>query len=321
MSFVKNIAIDTIRSEIEAIKRLELLIDENFEKAIERIYGSKGKVILTGVGKSGHIAKKIASTMASVGTPAVFLHPNEALHGDLGIVTKEDIVIALSNSGESAEILYMIPYIKTINCFLISITNKKDSTLARQSDINISLNIEKEACPLNLAPTSSTSAMLVLGDAMAMSLLKLSGFKEEDFAMLHPAGFLGKKLKQVQDIAHFGEKTPIVKKDAKIYEAIIEITQKGFGATAVVDEKGYLIGVLTDGDIRRILESKIDINTTSVYEVCTKSPKTVSKTDIVAKALSIMENHKITVLIITETEQNKPIGIIHLHDILRSGIN
>ena len=319
MSLVKETALETISKEIEAVEGLKLLINEDFEKAIDVIYRSKGKVILTGVGKSGHIARKIASTMASVGTPAVFLHPNEALHGDLGIISREDVVLALSNSGESAEILYMIPYIKMMGCFLISITNNKNSTLARQSDISIVLNIEKEACPLNLAPTSSTTAMLVLGDAMAMSLLRLSGFKEEDFALLHPAGFLGKKLKQVKDVGHFGDELPIVKKDAKIYEAIIEITQKGFGATAVVDEAGKLVGILTDGDIRRILESKVDINTTSVYEVCTKNPKTISKSDILAKALSLMENHKITVLIIEENE--KPIGIIHLHDILRSGIN
>ncbi|GAB6078310.1 KpsF/GutQ family sugar-phosphate isomerase [Hydrogenobaculum acidophilum] len=319
MSLVKDTALETISKEIEAIEGLKLLINEDFEKAVEIIHSSSGKVILTGVGKSGHIARKIASTMASVGTPAVFLHPNEALHGDLGIITKDDIVLALSNSGESIEIISMIPYIKMVGSFLISITNKKNSTLAKQSDITLALNIDKEACPLNLAPTSSTTAMLVLGDALAMSLLKLSGFKEEDFALLHPAGFLGKKLKQVKDVGHFGDELPVVKKDAKIYEAIIEITQKGFGATAVVDEAGFLVGILTDGDIRRILENKIDINTTSVYEVCTKNPKTISKSDILAKALSLMENYKITVLIIEEDE--KPIGIIHLHDILRSGIN
>jgi len=319
MSLAKDIALETISKEIEAIEGLKLLINEDFEKAIKVIYESRGKVILTGVGKSGHIARKIASTMASVGTPAIFLHPNEALHGDLGIITEEDVVLALSNSGESSEIISMIPYIKMIGSYLISITNKKDSTLSKQSDISIVLDVEKEACPLNLAPTSSTTAMLVLGDAMAMSLLKLSGFKEEDFALLHPAGLLGRKLKQVKDVAHFGQELPVVKKDAKVYEAIIEITKKGFGATAVVDEDEKLIGILTDGDIRRILENKIDINNTNVYEVCTKSPKTVSKTNILAKALSLMEQYKITVLIVEEDE--KPIGIVHLHDILRSGIN
>ena len=319
MSLAKDIALETISKEIEAIEGLKLLINEDFEKAIKVIYESRGKVILTGVGKSGHIARKIASTMASVGTPAIFLHPNEALHGDLGIITEEDVMLALSNSGESSEIISMIPYIKMIGSYLISITNKKDSTLSKQSDISIVLDVEKEACPLNLAPTSSTTAMLVLGDAMAMSLLKLSGFKEEDFALLHPAGLLGRKLKQVKDVAHFGQELPVVKKDAKVYEAIIEITKKGFGATAVVDEDEKLIGILTDGDIRRILENKIDINNTNVYEVCTKSPKTVSKTNILAKALSLMEQYKITVLIVEEDE--KPIGIVHLHDILRSGIN
>ncbi len=319
MSLVKDTALETISKEIEAIESLKLLINEDFERAVEVIHSSSGKVILTGVGKSGHVARKIASTMASVGTPAVFLHPNEALHGDLGIITRNDIVLALSNSGESIEIISMIPYIKMVGSLLISITNKKNSTLAKQSDIALILNIDKEACPLNLAPTSSTTAMLVLGDALSMSLLKLSGFKEEDFALLHPAGFLGKKLKQVKDVGHFGDELPVVKKDAKIYEAIIEITQKGFGATAVVDEDGFLVGILTDGDIRRILENKIDINTTSVYEVCTKNPKTISKSDILAKALSLMETYKITVLIVQEDK--KPIGIIHLHDILRYGIN
>ncbi len=319
MSLIKDTALETISKEIEAVESLKLLINEDFEKAINIIHKSNGKLITTGVGKSGHIARKIASTMSSVGTPSVFLHPNEALHGDLGIITKEDVVLALSNSGESVEILSMIPYIKMVGSFLISITNKKNSTLAKQSDIALVLNIEKEACPLNLAPTSSTTAMLVLGDAMAMSLLKLSGFKEEDFALLHPAGFLGKKLKQVKDVGHFEDELPMVKKDAKIYEAIIEITKKGFGATAVVDEEGFLVGILTDGDIRRILENKIDINNTSVYEVCTRNPKTISKTDLLGKALSLMEKYKITVLIVEENK--KPIGIIHLHDILRSGIN
>ena len=319
MSLIKDTALETISKEIEAVESLKLLINEDFEKAINVIHKSNGKLITTGVGKSGHIARKIASTMSSVGTPSVFLHPNEALHGDLGIITKEDVVLALSNSGESVEILSMIPYIKMVGSFLISITNKKNSTLAKQSDIALVLNIEKEACPLNLAPTSSTTAMLVLGDAMAMSLLKLSGFKEEDFALLHPAGFLGKKLKQVKDVGHFEDELPMVKKDAKIYEAIIEITKKGFGATAVVDEEGFLVGILTDGDIRRILENKIDINNTSVYEVCTRNPKTISKTDLLGKALSLMEKYKITVLIVEENK--KPIGIIHLHDILRSGIN
>ncbi len=319
MSLAKDTALEVIQKEIEAIKTLEHIIDNNFEEMVSTIYNAEGKLILTGVGKSGHIARKIASTMSSIGIPSVFLHPNEALHGDLGVISKEDVVLALSNSGESVEIIAMIPYIKAINCKLISITNKKNSTLAKESDLNISLNIEKEACPLNLAPTSSTTAMLVLGDALSMSLLNVSGFKEEDFALLHPAGFLGKKLKQVKDIAHFGQDVPVVKKDAKIYEAIIEITKKGFGATTVVDEEGNLIGILTDGDIRRIMETKVDIHMAKAYDFCTKSPKTISKTDIIAKALNIMESYKITVLVVIEDK--RPIGILHLHDILRSGIS
>lgn len=318
MSFIRETALSVIEQEIDAINGLKHIINEDFENIVNIIYNSKGKLITTGVGKSGHIARKIASTMSSIGVSAIFLHPNEALHGDLGVISRDDTVLALSSSGESAEIISMIPYIKAIGCPLISITNKKNSTLSKQSDINITLGIEKEACPLNLAPTSSTTAMLVLGDALSMSILKISGFKEEDFALLHPAGFLGKKLKQVKDIAHFNDELPIVRKDAKVYEAIIEITEKGFGATTVVDENGFLVGILTDGDIRRILKSKIDINTTDVYEVCTKNPKTISKTDIIARALSIMETYKITVLVLVD--ENKPIGILHLHDILRAEI-
>ena len=309
-----------IDEEIEGLKRLKDSLDESFARAVELIFRCNGKVILTGIGKSGHVARKIASTLASTGTPAHFLHPSEALHGDLGVIDKEDVVIAISNSGESAEIINLIPYIKMLGIPLIAITNNPDSTLAKRSDIHLFLNIEKEACPLQLAPTTSSTATLVLGDALAMTLLELRGFTREDFALRHPAGALGRRLRLVRDLYHKGSEMPVVKEDTPLKEAVLEISSKGFGATAVINEEGKLVGIITDGDLRRFVKGGGNFENSVAKDVMTPNPKTTRADAMALEALRKMEEHKITVLIVVD-EENRPEGIIHLHDILRAEIN
>ncbi|MEJ7554243.1 MAG: KpsF/GutQ family sugar-phosphate isomerase [Aquificaceae bacterium] len=305
--------------EIQALQRLRDNLDQSFVKAIELILNCQGKVITTGVGKSGHIARKVASTLSSTGTPAHFLHPAEALHGDLGVIDSGDVVLAFSNSGESPEVNSLIPYIKLLGVPLISITNNPNSTLAKHSDVHIFLSVEKEACPLQLAPTSSSTASLVLGDALAMVLLELKGFTHKDFALRHPAGSLGRRLRQVADLCHTGEEVPIVKEDTPMKEAIIEMTSKGFGATAVVNQEGKLTGIITDGDLRRFVNRGGNFDTSIARDVMTRNPKTARMEELAVEALKRMEDYKITVLIVVDKE-NKPVGIIHMHDILRAGI-
>ncbi len=305
--------------EIQALQRLRDNLDQSFVKAIELILNCQGKVITTGVGKSGHIARKVASTLSSTGTPAHFLHPAEALHGDLGVIDSGDVVLAFSNSGESPEVNSLIPYIKLLGVPLISITNNPNSTLAKHSDVHIFLSVEKEACPLQLAPTSSSTASLVLGDALAMVLLELKGFTHKDFALRHPAGSLGRRLRQVADLCHTGEEVPIVKEDTPMKEAIIEMTSKGFGATAVVNQEGKLTGIITDGDLRRFVNRGGNFDTSIARDVMTRNPKTARMEELAVEALKRMEDYKITVLIVVDRE-NKPVGIIHMHDILRAGI-
>ncbi len=316
---VKLSALRTIEIEAQAVERLREVIDENFVEAVRLIYECKGKVILTGIGKSGHVANKIASTLASTGTPSFYLHPAEALHGDLGMIDAKDVVIAISFSGETSEVLSLIPYIKFLGVKLIGITGNRNSTLARKSDVVLHLNIEKEACPLNLAPTSSTTATLVLGDAIAIALLELRGFTKEKFARLHPGGTLGRKLKLVREYMHTGDEVPKVKLGTTMRQAIIEITTKGFGATTVVDENGKLVGIITDGDLRRYIEKGKDLNNGRVEDAMTKNPKIIKPDNLLGEALNLMEKHKITVLPVVD-EENRPIGIIHLHDILGRGI-
>ncbi len=308
-----------IDEEIEGIKRLKESLDENFVKAVDLLYNCKGKVIVTGIGKSGHIARKIASTLASTGTPAHFLHPSEALHGDLGVIDKNDVVIAISNSGESAEVIQLIPYIKLLGVPLIAITNRKNSTLAKYSDVHLFLNVEKEACPLRLAPTTSSTVTLVLGDALAMVLLELRGFTEKDFALRHPAGVLGRKLRLVKDLYHTGDEVPIVYEDTPMKDVVIEMTAKGFGATAVVNKEGKLVGIITDGDLRRFVKRGGSFERDKAKDAMTRNPKTAKPDEMAMEALRRMEEHKITVLIVVDDE-NRPIGIIHLHDILRDEI-
>lgn len=305
--------------EIRTLENLRDKLDENFVKAVDIIRNCKGKVITTGIGKSGHIAQKVASTLSSTGTPAHYLHPAEALHGDLGVIEAGDVVIAFSNSGESWEVISLVPYIKFLGVPLIAITNNPKSTLAKHSDVHINLYVEKEACPLDLAPTSSSTASLVLGDAIAMVLLELKGFTEKDFALRHPAGSLGRKLKTVGELCHTGDEVPIVKEDTPMREAIIEMTSKGFGATAVVDMEGKLVGIITDGDLRRFVNRGGKFDNSYAKDVMTRNPKTARMEELAAEALRRMEDYKITVLLVVD-EEKKPIGIIHMHDILKVGI-
>jgi arabinose-5-phosphate isomerase len=276
--------------------------------------------VVTGIGKSGIIGKKIAATLASTGTPAFFLHPAEALHGDLGMVSKGDIVIAISNSGQSAEVLNMLPYFKRLGVPVIAITNNPDSELAKHSDVVLNLCVEKEACPLKLAPTSSTTNTLVLGDALAVAVMKLRGFTKEDFALRHPAGSLGRKLKLVKDLAHFDPReVPIVYENTPMREVVLEISSKGFGATAVVNNEGKLVGIITDGDLRRFVQRGGDFNRDLAKDVMTKNPKTAKPQELAMEALKRMEDNKITVLIVVD-EENRPVGILHIHDIMREEV-
>ena len=308
-----------IEEEARELSKLSERLDNSFVRAVELILNCEGKVITTGVGKSGHIAQKVASTLSSTGTPSHYLHPSEALHGDLGVVESKDVVLAFSKSGESAEVLALLPYIKLLGTKLISITNNPNSTLAKHSDIHIFLGVSKEACPLNLAPTTSTTSALVLGDALAMVLLELRGFTEKDFALRHPAGALGRKLKLVKELCHTGEEVPIVKETDPMKDVIVEITSKGFGAVAVVNEEGRLVGIITDGDLRRFINRGGDLNNSLAKDAMTTNPKTARMEELAAEALKRMEDHKITVLIVVD-EERRPIGIIHMHDILRAGV-
>jgi len=280
----------------------------------------EGRIIVMGMGKSGHIGKKIAATFASTGSPAFFVHPGEAKHGDFGMITRKDVILALSNSGETEEILSIIPFIKRLDIPLITITGKENSTLANAANINIDISVEKEACPLGLAPTSSTTATLVMGDALAISLLDKRGFTAEDFALSHPGGTLGRRLLlKIDEIMHIGNAIPKVDFNALLKTALMEITQKKLGMTTVIDANNQLAGIFTDGDVRRAFDNNADIHKTIVHEIMTINPKVVRKGILAAEALRIMETHKITALVVTN-EDSHPVGIIHLHDILRAGV-
>lgn len=309
-----------IETEAKMISNLVSRIDQNFARACHYLGSCAGRIAVMGVGKSGHICKKIAATFASTGSPAFFIHPSEAKHGDIGMLTKNDVLLALSNSGESEEIISILPFIKRLDIPLIALTGKPHSTLAKAATINIDVSVEKEACPLGLAPTSSTTAALVMGDALAMALLEQRGFTENDFAMSHPGGTLGRRLLlQVNEIMHQNERMPMIRRDASLKEALVEMTQKKLGMTTVVDASGELIGVFTDGDVRRAFDNNADVHNTQVYQVMSKNPKTISRELLAAEALRIMETFKITSLVVVE-EHKHPIGIIHIHDILRAGV-
>lgn len=316
--FIK-VAQRTIRIEGDAVAALHDRVDEQFYLACKAILACTGRVIVTGMGKSHHIGGKIAATLASTGTPAFFVHPAEASHGDLGMITKNDVVIAISYSGSSAEILTLLPLLKRMKVPLISMTGRPESPLARAATYRLDVAVQSEACPLDLAPTSSTTSTLVMGDALAIALLEARGFTAEDFAFSHPGGALGRKLLvKVEDLMHAGDEIPQVPPDTLLPSALVVMTRKGLGLTTVVDQNGKLLGIFTDGDLRRTVDQGLDINTALIGKVMTAQPLTVHKEMLAAEALGLMEGKKITALVVAEEHQ--PIGIIHMHDILRAGV-
>ncbi|MBJ9976160.1 KpsF/GutQ family sugar-phosphate isomerase [Pseudomonas sp. S75] len=310
----------TLSLEIEAVQGLRARIDDQFVKACELILGSKGRVVVVGMGKSGHIGNKIAATLASTGTPSFFVHPAEASHGDMGMITRDDIILALSNSGSTAEIVTLLPLIKRLGIRLISLTGKTESALALAADVNLDASVGQEACPLNLAPTSSTTAALVLGDALAIALLEARGFTAEDFAFSHPGGALGRRLLlKVEDVMHKGDELPQVQRGTLLKDALLEMSRKGLGMTVVMESDGRLAGVFTDGDLRRSLDRSIDVHRTLIDEVMTVHGKTARAEMLAAEALKIMEDHKISALVVVD-EQNRPTGALNMHDLLRAGV-
>lgn len=321
MSELIEQAKNIIKIEADAVGALVERIDERFVEAIEIMYSCTGKVVVTGMGKSGIIGKKIAATLASTGTPSLFLNSAEGSHGDLGMVSKGDVVLAISNSGETEEILNMLPTLKRLDIKIISMTGNLNSVLAKRSDVSIDVSVKEEACPMGLAPTASTTAALAMGDTLAIILLKKKGFSEEDFAVFHPGGNLGRKLLlTVEDLMHAGDTIPVVQMDTLMKDAIIEISSKRFGITAVANDDSRLQGVITDGDLRRGLEKwGADFFSLRAADSMTHSPKTIQKDILAAKAVSIMEKHSITVLMVADSENNIE-GIIHLHDLLKAGI-
>ncbi len=309
-----------IQLEAEAIAALAGHIDESFVQACRIIFDCQGRVVVVGMGKSGHIGGKIAATLASTGTPAFFVHPGEASHGDLGMITPADVVLAISNSGETGEILTIMPIIKRMGAKLIALTGRTDSSLARQADAVLYAGVEKEACPLNLAPTSSTTAALAMGDALAVALLNSRGFTREDFARSHPAGQLGRRLLlYVGDIMRTGHDVPVVAEDVLLREALLEMTGKGMGMTGVTDRDGRLIGILTDGDLRRVLNRDVDIHIVKVADVMTHNPKTTRADRLAAETIQIMRASKAYVLLVVD-DDHRVIGALNMHDLLRAGV-
>lgn len=309
-----------IETEAQAVFELTQRIDSRFEQACELLLGCKGRIVVTGMGKSGHIANKMAATFSSTGSPAFFMHPGEASHGDLGMITRQDIVIAISNSGNTNELVTLLPLFKRMDIPLITLTGNMESTLAQASDICLDVSIRHEACPLGLAPTTSTTVALVMGDALAVALLQARGFSAEDFALSHPGGSLGKQLLlRIDELVHQGEQLPVINEHATISEALIEVTNKKLGMTCVVDNHGQLLGVYTDGDIRRTLTSQYDIHTTPLKAVMTKNCRTIKSGMLAAEALAIMQKYTITSLVVVD-DDNIPHAVLHLHDLLKAGV-
>jgi len=309
-----------LKIEADAISALIDRVGDGFVRAVELILACKGRVVVTGMGKSGLIGKKIAATLASTGTPALFLHPAEGIHGDLGMVTRGDIIIAISNSGTTEEIVKLLPVFKRLSVPVIAMTGGLGSQLAKSADAVIDVGVAEEACPLGLAPTASTTAALAMGDAIAITLLEARGFREEDFACFHPGGALGRRLiLKVEDLMHTNEAVPRVKVGAGMREALFEITSKKLGITSVVDDSGKLFGVITDGDLRRYLEKSADLFDRTAGELASRNPKTIARDALAAKAVALMEQHSITSLLVLD-DKGRPEGIIHLHDLLRAGV-
>ena len=319
-----QLAADTLQIEADAILSLKQRLNgsdaQAFTSAMSFILSCSGRVVVSGIGKSGHIARKMAATFASTGTPSFFVHPAEAAHGDLGMVTPEDVLIAISYSGEAGELIAILPIVKRLGVKLIAMTGNPQSTLAKLADIHLSVHVEKEACPLNLAPTASTTVTLALGDALAVAVLDARGFKEEDFARSHPGGALGRRLlTHVKDIMRSGNAIPQVKADTKLTSALLEITQKGMAMTAVVDAEQKILGVFTDGDLRRLMEKQLNFSELSIGEVMGKQPRTVRPEQLAVEAVEIMETHRINQLLVADAE-GKLVGALHIHDLTRAKV-
>jgi len=317
---LKKLGLAVIETELDSIAALKPRINDDFAQACELMLACEGRVVVTGMGKSGHIGNKMAATLASTGSPAFFVHPGEASHGDLGMITSKDVVIALSNSGETGEILTIVPIIKRLGVPLISMTGKPQSTLAQEASINLDVGVDKEACPLGLAPTSSTTVALVMGDALAVALLEARGFTEEDFALSHPGGTLGRRLLlHVADIMHKDKEIPKVTESASLRDALVEMTRKKLGMTAIVDEHNKVLGIYTDGDLRRTLDKNIDVHSASIAEVMSRNCKTTHANILAAEVLKLMDDHKINAILVVDDDNNL-VGALNMHDLLRAGV-
>ena len=320
---IKEKAIETLKIEATAVNDLVTRIDDEFEAAVQCILDCTARVVVTGMGKSGHVGRKIAATLASTGTPAFFMHPAEAFHGDLGMVTEKDVVIAISNSGESSEVVNILPIIRRIGAKIIAMSGRRESQLGRNSDYFIDIGVAKEACPLGLAPTTSTTATLAMGDAIAVALMSVRNFTSQDFALFHPGGALGRRLLlKVANVMHTGEDNPVVEQNKTAKDALFIMTDKGLGAASVVDENGKFVGLITDGIIRRALAKDYSFLDEAVKNIMSVTPLTITKDELAAAALSVMEKHKprpVTVLPVIDKD-NTPVGIVHLTDLLRQGV-
>ncbi|MGO9933919.1 MAG: KpsF/GutQ family sugar-phosphate isomerase [Steroidobacteraceae bacterium] len=305
--------------EIDGLRAQLPRLGMDFARACRICLNCRGRIVVTGMGKSGHIGGKIAATLASTGTPSFFVHPGEASHGDVGMITRDDAVLALSNSGETAEILTILPVIKRLGVPLIAFIGNPDSTLGQMATVHLDIRVPAEACPLNLAPTASTTAALAVGDALAVALLKARGFTEEDFARSHPAGALGRRLLYVKDVMRTGVHMPTVRADTTLADGLLEVTSKGLGMTAIVDENLRVLGVFTDGDLRRALDRAADLHATRMDQVMTHSPKSVSPATLAAEAVHLMETHRITSLVVIDAD-GKIVGALNVHDLLRAGV-
>lgn len=311
---------EVLSIERDALTALTDRIDADFARACDLMLACEGRVVVTGMGKSGHIGNKIAATLASTGTPSFFLHPGEASHGDLGMITPKDVVVGLSYSGETAELLTLIPLIKRQGVPLIAMSGRPESSLASEADVHLNVAVAKEACPLNLAPTASSTATLAMGDALAVALLDARGFTAEDFARSHPGGSLGRRLLvHVRDVMHAGDDVPAIRRGAPLAEALIEVTRKGMGMTAVIDDDQRIIGIFTDGDLRRTLDRNADMHSTLIEEVMSPGPKTIDGDQLAAEAVAMMQQHSITALLVADQDKRLQ-GALHMHDLLRAGV-
>ena len=315
-----DLAREVLEIESRAVESLRVRLDDAFVAACTLCFETPGRVVVTGMGKSGHIGHKIAATLASTGTPAFFMHPAEASHGDLGMITGQDLLLAISNSGETEEIVTILPLVKRMGARLVSITGNAASTLAKAADAHLDVSVEEEACPLNLAPTASTTATLAMGDALAVALLKIRGFTAEDFALSHPRGTLGKRLlTRVGDVMHTGDAMPLVAPDVRLRDGLIEMSRKGLGMTAIVEPDNRILGIFTDGDLRRALDEGVDVHSTKMSEVMHANCKTTTSDVLAAEAVRLMEENKITSLLVTDDDY-RLIGALNIHDLFRAGI-